>query len=50
MNVFDEIYFMDRIEKLKEYLQVSPADCFLLHALALEYIKLNNDNETGHLV
>ncbi len=28
-----------RIEKLKTYLQQTPADCFLNHALALEYIK-----------
>jgi Tfp pilus assembly protein PilF len=29
----------DRIEKLKSFLQQSPADCFLNHALALEYVK-----------
>lgn len=34
---------MDRIVKLKEYLQVNPKDSFLQHALALEYIKLGND-------
>ena len=34
---------MDRIEKLKEYLQTSPGDSFLKHALALEYIKLGDD-------
>ena len=34
---------MDRIEKLKEYLQISPGDSFLKHALALEYIKLGDD-------
>ena len=28
-----------RIEKLKTYLHQTPADCFLNHALALEYIK-----------
>ena len=28
-----------RIEKLKAFLLQSPADCFLNHALALEYIK-----------
>ena len=32
---------MDRLEKLKELLKASPADSFLNHALALEYIKLN---------
>ncbi|HVG14689.1 MAG TPA: tetratricopeptide repeat protein [Chitinophagaceae bacterium] len=30
---------MDRIKKLKELLQVSPADAFLQHALALEIWK-----------
>ena len=34
---------MDRIEKLKEFLVVNPADCFVQHALALEYIKRGND-------
>ena len=36
---------MDRIEKLKEFLKETPADSFLEHALALEYIKLGNDEE-----
>ncbi len=30
---------MDRIEKLKSFLETSPKDNFLRHALALEYIK-----------
>ncbi len=34
---------MSHIEKLKEFLKVNPNDCFLKHALALEYIKLNDD-------
>jgi Tfp pilus assembly protein PilF len=34
---------MDRIEKLKEFLKINPADSFVEHALALEYIKLGND-------
>lgn len=34
---------MDRIEKLKEFLEANPADCFVRHAMALEYIKLGND-------
>ena len=34
---------MDRVEKLKEFLLASPADSFVQHALALEYIKLGND-------
>ena len=33
----------ERIEKLKQFLQESPDDCFLNHALALEYIKEGND-------
>ena len=40
---------MDRIEKLKEFLQQNPADSFVQHALALEYIKLGNDAEARHL-
>jgi Tfp pilus assembly protein PilF len=36
---------MERIEKLKEFLRASPADSFLQHALALEYIKLGNDED-----
>jgi Tfp pilus assembly protein PilF len=35
---------MERIEKLKEFLRTSPADSFLQHALALEYIKIGDDN------
>lgn len=34
---------MDRIAKLKEYLESNPDDSFLQHALALEYIKLGDD-------
>lgn len=34
---------MDRISKLKTFLESSPEDSFLKHALALEYIKLNDD-------
>lgn len=34
---------MERIDKLKEYLQSQPNDSFLQHALALEYIKLGNE-------
>ncbi len=37
---------MNRIEKLQELLQKMPNDNFLRHALALEYIKLENDNES----
>lgn len=34
---------MDRIIKLNEFLKVNPTDSFVQHALALEYIKLGND-------
>lgn len=34
---------MDRITKLKEFLQVNPKDSFVQHALALEYIKAGDD-------
>ena len=34
---------MDRMAKLKEYLEQNPADSFLLHALALEYVKQGDD-------
>ena len=33
----------DRIEKLKAYLQASPNDCFLNHAMALEYVKIGDE-------
>jgi tetratricopeptide (TPR) repeat protein len=34
---------MNRIEQIKTFLESTPNDNFLLHALALEYIKLGND-------
>ncbi len=34
---------MDRIEQLKKFLEQSPSDSFLNHALALEYVKLEDD-------
>jgi Tfp pilus assembly protein PilF len=40
---------MDRIEKLKALLADSPADNFLQHALALEYIKLGQEAEARNL-
>ena len=40
---------MDRLEKLKEFLQANPADSFLKHALALEYIKLGDDAKAREL-
>jgi len=36
---------MNRIEKIHELLQQTPGDNFLRHALALEYIKIDNDKE-----
>lgn len=35
----------ERIEKLQQILRQNPHDDFLQHALALEYIKINNDDE-----
>ena len=37
-------FLMDRIERLKEFLISSPQDCFVKHALALEYIKMEDDD------
>ena len=34
---------MERIAKLKEFLQASPNDNFVKHALALEYIKIGDE-------
>jgi Tfp pilus assembly protein PilF len=34
---------LNRIEKIKQMLTESPADSFLQHALALEYIKTGDD-------
>lgn len=36
---------MNRVERIQEMLQSNPKDNFLRHALALEYIKLQNDSE-----
>jgi Tfp pilus assembly protein PilF len=36
---------MNRIEKICELLQHTPGDNFLRHALALEYIKIENDKD-----
>jgi Tfp pilus assembly protein PilF len=35
---------VDRVEKLKEFLQANPSDRFVQHALALEMIKSGNDD------
>lgn len=40
---------MSRIEKLLAYLETSGKDSFLQHALALEYIKVGNDEEARKL-
>jgi Tfp pilus assembly protein PilF len=34
---------VERVEKLKAFLQQNPADSFVQHALALEYIKAGDD-------
>jgi len=40
---------MNRIEKLQEFLEATPADNFLRHALALEYIKAGEDARAREL-
>jgi Tfp pilus assembly protein PilF len=40
---------VNRIEKIQEYLKANPKDNFLRHALALEYIKMDNDNAAKDL-
>lgn len=40
---------MSRIEKLLEFMKTSGKDSFLQHALALEYIKIDNDEEARKL-
>lgn len=40
---------MDRIARIKEFLQSNPKDNFLRHALALEYVKLGEDNAAREL-
>lgn len=39
----------ERMQKLAAFLEQSPNDCFLNHALALEYIKLGDDKQAGEL-
>jgi len=34
---------MERIEQIKQFLKESPNDNFLIHALALEYVKAGDD-------
>jgi len=40
---------MSRIEKLLEYMKTAGKDSFLQHALALEYIKIGEDEEARKL-
>jgi len=40
---------MDRITKLKDFMKTADKDSFLQHALALEYIKVGNDEEARKL-
>lgn len=40
---------MNRIEKLREYLNESPNDSFLQHALALEHVKMGEDEKARAL-
>lgn len=40
---------MERIGKLKAFLEENPGDSFLQHALALEYVKIGDDAEASRL-
>lgn len=40
---------MERIERLREMLKESPKDSFLMHALALENIKIGKDEDAKAL-
>jgi Tfp pilus assembly protein PilF len=40
---------MDRIARIHQLLQTAPKDNFLRHALALEYIKLDNEAKAREL-
>ena len=40
---------MERIEQLRKFIQESPNDSFLKHALALEYVKLGDDETARRL-
>jgi Tfp pilus assembly protein PilF len=40
---------MERIQKLQEFLKASPNDNFLKHALALEYIKINDTEKAKNI-
>lgn len=40
---------MDRIERLQEFLAASPQDCFVKHALALEFVKKGEEGRARQL-
>ena len=40
---------MNRIERILEFLKVQPNDNFLRHALALEYLKIKEDEKAKEL-
>ena len=40
---------MTRIDRIKELLAANPGDSFLQHALALEYIKIEEDEQARQL-
>lgn len=40
---------MNRIEKIYEFLLANPADNFLRHALALEYLKIGDEEKAKEL-
>jgi len=40
---------MTRIDRIKEMLAANPGDSFLQHALALEYIKIEEDEQARQL-
>jgi len=40
---------MERIEKLKQFLESNPGDAFVQHALGLEYVKLGDDEQAEKL-
>ncbi len=42
---FPLLCLMNRVDRIKELLQSSPNDNFLRHALALEYVKMGNDED-----
>ena len=41
---------MDRMQKLREWLAASPADSFLRHALAMEHLRIGEQEEACRLL